>query len=305
MHVAILGAGALGIVYGTLLAKVGVAVTFVVRPAHVDDTQPFVLERVDGDQARHTFGAPPRASVVPADADVVLVCVRAEQIDDALVCLLAPSSAPCVFLTPMFPKDLALVHAGLGDRVIPAMPSVVAYFAGTGAVRFWLPGVAVTQIEETKPKRVELEALVKSLVEAGIASRIEMGVHETNMATTVTFIPVTMGIDAAGGIDALMENTELLDVVLRAVDEGIALGRTLGKAAAWSDLFMKFVSPFTLKIGIGLAKRRAPEAILYVEEHFGRKLHTQNVRMAEAMVDLAREKAVPHAALEQLLGRLR
>ncbi|MDB4996689.1 MAG: oxidoreductase, partial [Myxococcaceae bacterium] len=278
MHVAIVGAGALGIVYGTLLAKVGVAVTFVVRPARVADEQPFILERVDGDQARHTFATPPRASAVPPDADVVLVCVRAEQIDDALVALLAPSSAPAVFLTPMFPKDLAVAQAGLGDRVIPAMPSVVAYFATTGAVRFWLPGVAVTQIEETKPRRVEIEALVKSLVEAGISSRIEMGVHETNMATTVTFIPVTMGIDAAGGIDRLMENGELLDIVLRAVDEGIVLGRTVGKAAGWSDIFMKFLSPFTLRVGIGLAKRRSPEAVLYVEEHFGRKLHVQNVR---------------------------
>jgi hypothetical protein len=165
--------------------------------------------------------------------------------------------------------------------------------------------VEATVIEETKPPRAELEALVKSLNDAGITSRIEMGVHETNAATTVTFIPVTMGIDAAGGIDPLMENGELLDVVLRAVDEGIALGRTLGKAAGWSDLFMKFASPFTLKVGIGIAKRRSPEAVHYVEEHFGRKLHAQNVRMAEAMVELAREKGVPHAALEQLLARLR
>jgi 2-dehydropantoate 2-reductase len=304
VHVAVVGAGALGIVYGTLLAKVGVEITFVVRPARVAEQAPFVLERVDGDQARHTFQAR-RASEVPPDADVILVCVRAEHLDDALFALLGTSSAPSVFLTPMFPHDLARARAALGHRVIPAMPSVVAYLAASGAVRYWLPHVAATLLEETKPPRAELEALVKSLNEAGITSRIEMGVHETNAATTVTFIPVTMGIDAAGGIDALMENQELLDVVLRAVDEGITLGRTLGKAAGWSDVFMKFASPFTLRIGLGLAKRRSPEAVLYVEEHFGRKLHAQNVRMAEAMVELAREKGVPHAALEQLLARLR
>jgi Ketopantoate reductase PanE/ApbA len=313
VHVAVVGAGALGIVYGTLLASVGVEVTFVVRPARAADRQPFVVERVDGDQTRHTCEAPRRASAVPTDADVILVCVRAEQLDDALVALLAPGQAlqgpACVFLAPMFPSDIAFLRAVLGDRVVPAMPSAVAYTATSGAVRCWLPSVAVTLVEgmakEAKPPRAPLDALVKSLNEAGITSRIEIGVYETNFATTVTFVPLALGIHQAGGIDPLMEDAQLLDDVLRAVDEASALARTIGKPAGWCDTFMKFTAPFTLKLGLGLARRRAPEAVSYVEEHFVKKLHAQSVRMAEGMVELAREKAVAHAALEQLLGRLR
>jgi 2-dehydropantoate 2-reductase len=305
LHVAVVGAGALGVVYGTLLRDAGVRVTFVVRPARAHDDSPFLLERIDGDRAKHAFAAPPRASAVPSDADVILVCVRAEHLDEALVGLLAPVAAPSVFLTPMFPKDVAVLRARLGDRVFPAMPSVVAYAAPEGQVRFWLPGVATTLVEKTTPPRVEIELLVRALNEAGISCRVETGVHETNVATTVTFLPAAMGLDAAGGIDPLMENGELLDLVLQAAAESLAIGKTLGKPAGWSDLFMKFVGPFTLKVGLALARRRAPEAVAYVDLHFGRKLHAQIVRQAEAILELAREKRLPHAALEQLLAKLR
>jgi hypothetical protein len=57
--------------------------------------------------------------------------------------------------------------------------------------------------------------------------------------------------------------------------------------------------------GPGLSRKRYPEAFAYVEDHFGRKLHAQNLVMAKAMVDLAHEKRSPHDALDALLTRLR
>jgi hypothetical protein len=57
-------------------------------------------------------------------------------------------------------------------------------------------------------------------------------------------------------------------------------------------------------VGIGLARSRAPEAVAYFEQHFGRKLHAQNVVMARRIVDLAVERGTPHEALQKLLERL-
>jgi hypothetical protein len=56
---------------------------------------------------------------------------------------------------------------------------------------------------------------------------------------------------------------------------------------------------------VAVARKRYPEAFAYVEDHFGRKLHAQNLVMAKAMVDLAHEKRSPHDALDALLTRLR
>ena len=41
-----------------------------------------------------------------------------------------------------------------------------------------------------------------------------------------------------------------------------------------------------------------------VEEHFGRKLHAQNLAMAARMIELAERSGVPTPALRELLGRM-
>ena len=82
-----------------------------------------------------------------------------------------------------------------------------------------------------------------------------------------------------------------------------------GPAMTKSDkvlvMLLRFVGPFTLKMSVGVARSRAEEAVRYVEQHFGRKLHAQNVAMAAQIVELAKEKGTPHAALSQLLEKLR
>jgi hypothetical protein len=70
-------------------------------------------------------------------------------------------------------------------------------------------------------------------------------------------------------------------------------------------MLLRFVGPFTLKVSVGLARSRAEEAVRYVERHFGRKLHAQNVAMASRIVDLATEKFTRRDALQRLLQRLR
>jgi 2-dehydropantoate 2-reductase len=79
----------------------------------------------------------------------------------------------------------------------------------------------------------------------------------------------------------------------------------VGKAEPWATMLLRFVGPLTLKVGVGVARSRAEEAVRYVEHHFGRKLHSQNVAMATRIVELAREKGTRRVALEQLLERLR
>jgi hypothetical protein len=125
------------------------------------------------------------------------------------------------------------------------------------------------------------------------------------VATTVSFIPLAMALDVGGSIAAVLEDERLLALALHATEEGRELGRAVGKAEAWASTLLRFVGPLTLKVGVGLARSRAPEAVAYVEQHFGRKLHAQNVAMAERIVELARMKDTPWGSLENLLEMLR
>lgn len=114
-----------------------------------------------------------------------------------------------------------------------------------------------------------------------------------------------MALDVAGTIEAALADDALMRLAFDAADEGRELGRAVGKAEAWASTLLRFVGPLTLKVGVGLARSRAPEAVAYAEQHFGRKLHAQNLLMAERIVELARGKGTPHEALAKLLEMLR
>ena len=300
MRVAIVGAGALGSVYGARLACfAGCEVSVVARtpgpPAEVR------LERVeDGEVLR--WSAPARVDVAPLDADVVLAFVRYEQLG-SLPPRVAGGTAPIVVMTPMMPQDHDSLAAALPGRLATGMPSVVSYLNDAGAIRYWLPRMATTLVEARPGSDVEAE-LARRLDRAEIGARVEADVLSRNVATTVSFIPLAMALDAAGSIDGLLGDDALLHLGLEAADEGRDLAKTIGKAEAWASTLLRFVGPRALKVGIGLARSRAAEACSYAEQHFGRKLHAQNLLMARRIVELAERRNVPHVALEQLLTRL-
>jgi ketopantoate reductase len=305
MRVAIVGAGALGSVYGARLACLGGCEVEVVTGSAPRAVAGGVirLERVDGGRDDALEWSPPAAAVrAPDGVDVVLVCVRYEQLDTvrASAC---DGGAPVVVLTPMMPRDQAMLSADLPGRVTPAMPGVVAYRNGVGTFRYWLPRSAATWIEARSPAGAEVE-LGRRLERAGIRTRIEPGVLARNVATTVSFLPFALALDVAGGVDAVLADAPLLALTLRAVDEGRALGRSLGKPEAWASMILAFARPFLLKTGVAMARSRAPEALRYAEEHFGRKLHAQNVAMGARVVELAKERAMRCQAFEELLDRL-
>lgn len=313
MHVAIVGQGALGSVYGARLtlgsaalqseSPRAVEVSFVVRPARSRDTTPILIERVD-DGSKLRIEAPRRTTTIPSEADVVLLCVSMQDLS-ALVPLLGASQAPIVALTPLLPSDRAALDNAFGSRVLSGMPSIAAYRNADGVVRYWLPRVATTLVEEPQPMVPAVDALVRALVTAGIPSRLQRDTFGINAATTVTFLPIAFALDVAGSADALLKDHALSKLAIAGAREGQALGRLLGKPAPWAELLVHFVGPTMLKIGVALAKRRSPEAVRYVETHFGTKMHAQNVAMAEEIASLARERGLAHDALDALAERVR
>jgi len=301
VHVCIVGAGALGSVYGARLARfAGCEVSVVARSAAPATRER--LERVEDGEVLQ-WDVPPRVTEAPRLADVVLAFVRYEQLS-TLPARVGGTRAPVVMMTPMMPQDHADLSAALPGRLVTGMPSVVSYRNDAGAIRYWLPRMATTFVEARETPGAEAE-LVARLERAEIHAKLVPQVLERNVATTVSFIPVAMALDVAGSAEALLADDALLSLALDAAAEGRELGKSVGKAEAWASMLLRFVGPRTLKMGVGLARSRAPEAVLYAEQHFGRKLHAQNVAMARRMVDLARDKGVAAPALAELVARLK
>lgn len=93
--------------------------------------------------------------------------------------------------------------------------------------------------------------------------------------------------------------------MIEAAKECDALAHQLGKVASWAGLLTRFVGPYTLKPGVALAKSLAPEAVKFVDTHFGPKLHAQHLAMGETILSLGRDRGVAMPALARLMDTLR
>lgn len=294
MHVAVIGAGALGLVYGVRLAlRTKVKVTFVVRPRRASSTDPFVIESAWND-ARETLEKPKRAAVVPSDADVILLAVGTEDLPSLP---LGESTAPIVILTPMMPQDWKRVREAYGDRALAAMPTMSSYVRKSdGVVRYWLLP-APTLIDEPRPAQPIIESLVNELCAARVNTKLELGVHESNPATTVGFICIGMGLAIAGSVEALVADEELCELVARGCTEGGRLAHRIGKPQPLALAFPIVTSKWAFRLWL---KALPEEARFFAEDHFGRKIVAQHRVMIRQMISLAGEKGLPHSAFDEI-----
>ena len=304
LHVAIVGAGSLGSVYGVRLALGGSTVTFVVRPGRQADTRPLRIERV-GSADGLELASPGRSASIPSDADVVILAVRAESVDERLQSLLlAAPEAPLLTLTPFMPATLERMRELLGSRVVVGMPGVVAYAAHGGVVRYWLFRVAPTRIDDRGRSMPAVRTLCERLLEAGVPTRFEPHVDTTNSATTITFLPLVLALDVAGGTArAAVADRALLALALDAVGECREVASAVGAAPAWVAVLARLVGPRGIRLGHGFARRAFPESVTFFEQHFGSKTHAQNVLLGREVVALGRARGFSMSALSCLAER--
>ncbi|WP_437935403.1 ketopantoate reductase family protein [Sorangium sp. So ce341] len=319
MRISIVGAGALGRVYGVRLAAQGDDVTFVVRPERVRGARPFVIEQVNSADRRDTLERPRLAADIPADAEVVLVTVRFDQLSPGGAAprpaegrtvadlLLRGPAVPVVVLTPLLPPQRASLEEAARRRITPAMPSVSGYLDERGVVRYWIVGFASTLIDDeggAPAERPLLEELARRLTSADLPARLDPDVGAQNAATTTAFFPLIAAIDAGGGTSALLANEGVLGTALAATRECMALADRVGTVAPWTKLLTRAIGPFTLKPGAALARLVAPEALRFLDAHFGPKLHAQHLAMGAAVLAMGREHGVSLPALERLMAMI-
>jgi len=322
MHAIIFGAGALGRIYGVRLAATGVEVSFLVRKERLGEAYSFVVEQVNGDKRRDVVERPRRIEEIPKDATLILLAVRFDQIDklrsdpdsELAQVLRRGPAVPIVVLTPLLSPQVEALEKALGRSIVSAMPSVVGYVDDVddrGVVRYWTTGLTSTLLDEgaagdpqTKA-RDALEVLARRLTNDGLATRFEKEVRSLNAASTIEFFPLIASLDAGHGIDGVLADKPLFDTALAAAKECEALAKKIGKVAPWAHLLTRFVGPYTIKPGVALARRIAPESVRFVERHFGPKLHGQNVALAETILLLGKQQGLEMPGLDKLLQRLR
>lgn len=259
MHVLIVGAGAVGQVYGHHFRQGGAQVTYLVKPHHVANLQkPLKLlrhglvRRSLKDVQFQDFDLVSDMAAIPADVDQAWLTMASNALgEDWLQSLknALPQSADVVGLQPGIEDD-ALLESVFGDRALKGVIGFLAY-------QYPLPGRKASKGRK------------------GIAY----------------LLPPTAGGLGPADHPAVQQAVSCLDEGGLKISPSDSLGETYGRVSALSITHMAAleVADWSFK-GLrknannarDLARRAAEEAMAIVDVHQGREVSAQNQRLAKA-----------------------
>ena len=234
--IAVIGAGAVGSYYGAKLARAGLDVTLVARPAHVAAIEQDGLCVIEGE---NEWRARLRASTVTmaaSQADVVLITVKTPD-TTAAASALAPflkSDARVVSLQNGV-DNAERVAAVLGNPVYAAVVYVGVQMAGPGRVRHTGRGDLVIGVPRASAGRgdnaADLRAIAAMFEKAGIPCPVDADIEAalwTKLTLNCAFNAVSALGDSPYGRMAASEPVRgVMETVVR---EAVQVARAAGVA---------------------------------------------------------------------------
>jgi pyrroline-5-carboxylate reductase len=292
LRVCILGAGALGQAYALACARGGAHVTLLNREKQATEVA-LRGRRLTFPRREDKFQVD-WATALPTASDAILVCVRAEQIDDALLTQLAQASSPptaVIFVTPVMPERAERVKAVL-PHAQHSMPSLIAEFID-GEVAYWVAPTPTlfSADEQTLPA---VTRLIDSLRKGGVSSKRKVNLAAYANATTIAFFPIQLALLREPRMAAWRHTQGLL----RATAHSLGLTRALAKAIGHGDpglLFLMWVLSWNwiLAICSVVLPWIMPRFTLYLGNHFGEKLRAQHVLLYKEAAQLGAKHGIP------------
>lgn len=299
MHVAVIGAGPLGLYYAARLRRGGADVTLVRRSGEVGAFSWHVTSRTTG----MSFDVElPVALELPSGLDVIVVAVRAEQLTAELVGrVLAAGARAVVCLTPALGAQLDAARA-VHPELVMAMPAVAAEVNGRNldywaAPALWGVGPFLGAPSTLVERRVENSALldfVSLLRRAGIPVSYVEDAKQRTLANTVALFPLHVAIFLEPDFRRWLEAPQLLMECAAAMARARQLAARLGTV----DMGLRAIgfwlsSAWRLRISVGLLVHLAPRLRAFLEHHFGPKLAAQHTVLQRDIEAMAREHGLP------------
>jgi len=314
MRILIVGAGAVGQVYGRALAAGGAEVSFLVKERHAEEARRgFTLWslsrwRAPARQRFEGFGVMTGAEEARSSRwDQVWLAVSATAVAGGWLDELVDSTgdATVVCLQPG-PGALARVREAAGDRVVQGLITFIAYQAPLPrearilepGIAYWIPpGPAPFSGPEER-----VRPLIDALRRGGMSARRLADVGRMSLHGTAFFQAFVAAIDAGGWSFRGARRGDALALAIRAFRETSAVAAaTLGvPVPAWAGL----LSPGLAKLTLWLAPRLVPIDIpTYFAYHFT-KVGDQTRAHLDHWIAEGRRVGLGMAATEELRGRL-
>jgi 2-dehydropantoate 2-reductase len=224
MQVAVVGAGAVGCYYGGLLLRAGHDVTFIGRQPHVDAINAHGLLLDTKTFKGHLPAKAATDATALASPDLVLVCVKSADIEQAGRSLAGSLQPETSVLSLQNGVDNApRLAAVTGHAVIPVVVYVGSEMAGPGHVRHHGGGDLAIGPSAASA------ALAQTLAAAGIGITIADDIDKTLWSKLIINCAFN-ALSAVAGISygPMLEVEGTRDVVTRAVQEATAVARACG-----------------------------------------------------------------------------
>jgi 2-dehydropantoate 2-reductase len=228
-RVAVLGAGAVGCYFGGMLARAGAPVTLIGRPHHVE-----AMAR-DGlwlEAMRFTERVAVAASTAveaAQDAEVVLLCVKTLDTEDAARSLAPHLSAGAVVLSLQNGVDnVERVRAAGAFEALPVVVYVAAAMTGPGRVRHTGRGDLVVG-DPGGDRRAELERLAALFARSGVPCLVSDDIA-AELWTKLSMNCAYNAVSALGRAEygRITHHAPAREVLRRAVEETVAVACAAG-----------------------------------------------------------------------------
>jgi len=231
MKIAVMGAGAMGSLFGGLLAEAGEDVTLIdVWKEHVDalNARGLRITGISGDRAIEVNSTTDPGKV--GSVDLVIIFVKSYDTAEAARDALPMASDETVFLS---------LQNGLGNidktaeaagkhRIIRGVTAQGSTMMGPGEIYHAGQGPTVIgELDETSTERVE--RIAKAFNHAGIHTEISsniMGAIWSKVLVNVGINPITALTGLRNG--ELLDHQEIRQVMKRAVEEAMMVAQSLG-----------------------------------------------------------------------------
>lgn len=314
MNILIVGAGAVGQVYGRHLARAGHAITFFVKPAHrAGLEQGLPLHRLgwlrhEGETWRGYELLDRVGDVASRDWDQVWLCVAADALAAPLTREVVAAAGPAtvVCLQPG-PESAGHVREWLADprQLVQGLITFISYQSplpgrpGPRGIAYFLSALAPGLFAGTDAR---VGPVLDALRRGGMAARRVADFDRAAGGSDATLIPLVAALELNGwqldrlaGSEALALGraaaTEAL--VALAADRGARVGPQKLLLAAPALRALLFLAPKVLPLALGP----------YLEYHFS-KVGRQTREMLESYMAAGRRQGLPVARLQELRSRL-
>jgi 2-dehydropantoate 2-reductase len=299
MRALVVGAGAVGQVFASRLARGGAEVAFLVKPKHAAAAREGFA--VHQHRCGRTGSEQLRARVVTdagEDAwDAVLLCVPSTALADSSwlqQLALATGDATIVSFGPGL-GDAARVAAIVGaDRAVAGGIALMAWASGDGGTSYWLPPLASCPF--TGPR-------ARSIVDAFRKGGLRAAVHRDAVGVSMTGAAVLETTAAALRLSgwsrrALARDRALRSMASQAAREAIAIASVVRGVKA--PAMARMIGPRSIRAILGGLARLAPiDVDRFFELHYS-KLAAQSAAGLATWVARAKEHGMPHGAIDGL-----